>query len=137
MYELPGKNMDTLGDLITRVRNAAMAGKGTVEAPWSGAAEAVCRILVKEGYLKSAATKKDGQKRRLVLETAFLADDQPVINHIKRISKPGRRVYQTTKKLRRVLGGQGVMIVSTPKGVMTDREARKAGVGGEIFCEIW
>jgi small subunit ribosomal protein S8 len=129
--------MDTIGDLLTRIRNAAMAGKGTVEAPWSGAAEAMCRILVKEGYLKSATEKKDGQKRRLVLATAFLADDQPVINHIKRISKPGRRVYQTSKKLRRVLGGQGLMIVSTPKGMMTDADARKAGVGGEILCEVW
>lgn len=129
--------MDTLGDLITRIRNAAMAGKGTAEAPWSRAAEAVCRILVREGYLKSAAEKKDGQKRRLVLETAVSADNQPVINHIKRISKPGRRVYQTSKKLRRVLGGQGLMIVSTPRGVMTDADARKAGVGGEVICEVW
>lgn len=129
--------MDTLGDLITRIRNAAMAGKMAVEAPWSGAAEAVCRILVKEGYLKSAATKKEGEKRRLILETAVSADNQPVVNHIERISKPGRRVYQPSKKLKRVLGGQGLMIVSTPKGMMTDGEARKAKAGGEVICEVW
>jgi small subunit ribosomal protein S8 len=128
--------MDTIGDLLTRIRNAAMAGKGLVTAPWSKVGEAVCRILVKNGYLKSVRIKKDGVKQQLVLETA--ADDKkPAINHIKRISKPGRRIYTTASKLPKVLKGYGLAIISTPKGIMTDSAARKARVGGEVICEVW
>lgn len=137
-------NMDTLGDLLTRIRNAAMTGKGTVEARWSRAGEAVSKILREGGYLKSVEIKKDGSpvrrggsKRLLILEVAFGENNQSVINHIKRVSKPGRRIYVSVGKLPMVLRGYGLAIISTSKGVMTDSEARKVGVGGEVICEVW
>ena len=114
-----------------------MAGKERTEAPWSRIGEAVCGILVKKGYLKSVETKKDGVKQRLVLEIAFGDDKNPAVNHIERVSKPGRRIYVTAAKLPKVLRGYGLAIISTPKGVMTDTEARKARIGGEILCEVW
>ncbi len=129
--------MDTIGDLITRIRNAAMAGKERTEAPWSRIGEAVSGILVKKGYLKSAEIKKDGIKQLLVLEIAFGDDKKPTVSHIKRVSKPGRRIYVTAAKLPKVLRGYGLAVISTPKGVMTDAEARKAGAGGEVLCEAW
>ena len=129
--------MDTLGDLITRIRNAAMAGKRQVKARWSRAGEKVCKILEKNGYLKSVEVKKDGNKRQLILEVAFEENNRPVISHIKRVSKPGRRIYATVSKLPKVLRGYGLAIISTPKGIMTDNEARKARMGGEVLCEVW
>ena len=129
--------MDTIGDLLTRIRNAAMAGKKTVEASWSRTGEQVCKILSEAKYLKSVETKKDGNKRLLILEIAFGEDNQPIINYVKRVSKPGRRIYVTKGKLPRVLRGHGLAIISTPKGIMTDGESRKAGLGGEVMCEVW
>lgn len=136
--------MDTLGDLLTRIRNAAMAGKRPVTSRWSRAGEQVCKILREKGYLKSVEIKEDGSpvrrggsKRLLVLEVAFGENNQPVINHVKRVSKPGRRIYVTAGKLPKVLRGYGLAVISTPKGIMTDGDARKAGVGGEVICEIW
>ncbi len=136
--------MDTLGDLLTRIRNAAMSGKERVEAPRSGVGEAICRILVKTGYLKSVTTKKDGSpvrrggsKQWLALEIAYGEDRKAIVNHIQRVSKPGRRVYVTNGKLPKVLRGYGLAIISTSKGVMTDNDARKAGLGGEVLCEVW
>lgn len=129
--------MDTLGDLLTRIRNAAMAGKRPVTARWSRAGEQVCKILRDKGYLKSVEIKKDGSKRLLVLEIAFGENNQPVINHVKRVSKPGRRIYAAAGKLPKVLRGYGLAVISTPKGIMTDGDARKAGLGGEVLCTVW
>lgn len=129
--------MDTLGDLITRIRNAAMAGKRPVEVQWSKAAEAVAKILAKQGYLKSVEPPKEGNKRLLTLKVAFTKNGRPVVNQIKRVSKPGRRIYVTAAKLPKILRGYGLAIISTPKGIMTDAEARKAGLGGEVICEVW
>lgn len=129
--------MDTIGDLLTRIRNAAMSGKQRTEAPWSRAGEAICRILSEKEYLKSVETKKEGAKRLLILGIAFGENNQPVINYVKRVSKPGRRIYVTASKLPKVLRGYGLAIISTPKGIMTDSDARKAGVGGEVLCEVW
>lgn len=129
--------MDTLGDLLTRIRNAAMAGKRPVTSRWSRAGEQVCKILRDKGYLESVEIKKDGSKRLLALEVAFGENNQPVINHVKRVSKPGRRIYATAGKLPKVLRGYGLAVISTPKGIMTDEEARKAGLGGEVLFIIY
>ena len=129
--------MDTIGDLLTRIRNAAMAGKKTVEASWSRTGEQICKILSEAKYLKSVETKKDGNKRLLILEIAFGEDNQPKINYVKRVSKPGRRIYVTKGKLPKVLRGYGSAIISTSKGIMTDGDARKEGLGGEVICEVW
>lgn len=129
--------MDTIGDLLTRIRNAAMAGKRPVTSRWSRAGEQVCKILRDKGYLKSVEIKKDGSKRLLSLEVAFGENNQPVVNYVKRVSKPGRRIYATVGKLPKVLRGYGLAVISTPKGIMTDGDARKSGLGGEVICEIW
>jgi small subunit ribosomal protein S8 len=128
---------DPIGDMLTRVRNAAMAHKKVVELPSSKLKVAVANLLVKEGYLARAeevTTDKNGKTLRL---TIVYEGKEPYMTGIKRVSKPGLRWYVTSKKIPVVMGGMGVAILSTPMGIMSGKEARAKGVGGELLCEIW
>ena len=128
---------DPIGDMLTRVRNANSAGKETVSMPSSKKLVEIARIMQEEGYIVSYSIV-DGEPRA-TLEIALKYGDKKsrTIRGIKRISKPGLRIYAGKDELPRVLGGLGTAIVSTSKGVMCDRDARKAGVGGEVIAYIW
>jgi len=127
---------DPLGDLLTRIRNAQMRNKSKVLSPMSRLRESVLDVLKSEGYIRGyAVVEKDGRSE-IEIELKYF-DGAPVIREIERISKPGRRVYTSVRNLPRVNNGLGVAIVSTPKGVMADHEARDANVGGEVLCQVF
>ena len=127
---------DPLGDLLARIRNAQMRNKGKVSSPNSRLRESVLEVLKSEGYIRGyAVTERDGRSE-IEIELKYF-EGAPVIREIERISKPGRRVYTSVKNLPRINNGLGVAIVSTPKGVMADHDARDANVGGEILCTVF
>ncbi len=128
---------DPIADLLTRIRNALHARHEQVEAPYSRLREAVSRVLVRERFLEAIELTGEGYKRKLVLRMRYTPSREPVIQGLRRISRPGLRRYAGAKALPRVRGGLGVSVVSTPRGVMTDREARKNKVGGEVMFEVW
>ncbi len=125
---------DPIADMLTRIRNALRVKKATVDVPCSTLKLAIAAILVREGYVVKADVPEGSRAIRLVLR--YDEDGAPCIRHLRRISTPGRRVYVQNTDIPRVLGGLGIAIVSTSKGVMTDSEARKAKIGGELLCEI-
>lgn len=127
---------DPLADMLTRIRNAQMAGKKNVEMPASKLKAAVAAVLVDEGYIESAETLEQDGKNRLALTLKYF-NGKPVIAEIDRKSRPGLRQYAARDELPKVRGGLGVAIVSTSKGVMSDRAARAAGVGGEVLCTVF
>jgi small subunit ribosomal protein S8 len=129
---------DPVADLLTRIRNAANARKATVDVPWSRHKEAVAKVLVDEGYLDNAGAVTEEGKRP-VLRCGLRYDERrrPVINGIKRVSRPSLRVYVGATDIPSVRRGLGINVLSTPRGVLVDREARKQGVGGEIICTVW
>ncbi len=127
---------DPVGDMLTRIRNAAMARKKTVELPSSKLKVSVAKVLFDEGYLTHVETVGNKPKELLQLSLAY-EGKEPKLTGIKRISKPGLRWYIGKKKIRAVMGGTGMSIVSTPSGVMTGRSAMKKGIGGELLCEVW
>ncbi len=126
---------DTLADMFTRVRNGQQAGKTEVTMPASKLKKAVADVLIAEGYIE-AADVSEGAKPTLTLTLKYF-QGKPVIESIQRVSRPGLRRYRGNESLPKVSGGLGVAIVSTSNGVMTDRAARKAGIGGEIICEVF
>ncbi len=127
---------DPLGDLLSRIRNAQMRNKSKVTSPNSRLRESVLEVLKAEGYIRGyAVVEKDGRSE-IEIELKYF-DGEPVIREIERISKPGRRVYTSVKNMPRINNGLGVTIVSTPKGVMADHDARDANVGGEILCTVF
>jgi small subunit ribosomal protein S8 len=128
---------DPIGDLITRIRNAQMRNKSKVSTPGSSLRTSVLEVLKTEGYIRGYASveRKDG-KSELEIELKYF-EGTPVIREIERVSKPGRRVYSSVKNLPRINNGLGVAILSTPKGVMADHEARDANVGGEILFTVF
>jgi small subunit ribosomal protein S8 len=127
---------DPIGDLITRIRNAQMRHKSKVSTPGSSLRSSVLEVLKSEGYIRGyASVEKDGRSE-LEIELKYF-EGTPVIKEIERVSKPGRRVYASVKNLPRINNGLGVAIVSTPKGVMADHEARDANVGGEILFTVF
>jgi small subunit ribosomal protein S8 len=128
---------DPVGDLITRIRNAQMRNKPKVSSPGSRLRASLLDVLKNEGYIRgySSLEHKDGRSE-LEIELKYF-DGAPVIREISRVSKPGRRVYVSVKNLPRINNGLGVAIVSTPKGVMADHDARDANVGGEILCTVF
>ena len=132
---------DPIADMLTRIRNANASKHSTVDIPSSKLKVAIADILVKEGYVRSYELLQDGVIKTMRVSLKYSKDAQSrgerVISGIKRISKPGLRVYASSDKVPRVLNGLGVAIISTNKGVVTDREARKLGVGGEIIAVIW
>ena len=125
---------DAIADLATRIRNAYLAKHKTVEIPHSKIKEEIAKILEKEGYVGSVAVNK---KPRILIVGLIYKDGQPMLDKIERISKPGRRTYMKTNRIPRTLGGYGLIIISTSRGVMTDKDARKAGVGGEALLRVW
>ncbi|MGC1777470.1 MAG: 30S ribosomal protein S8 [Xanthobacteraceae bacterium] len=127
---------DPLGDLLSRIRNAQMRSKSKVSSPNSRLRESVLEVLKSEGYIRGyAVVEKDG-RAEIEIELKYF-DGAPVIREIERVSKPGRRVYTSVKNMPRINNGLGVTIVSTPKGVMADHDARDANVGGEILCKVF
>jgi small subunit ribosomal protein S8 len=127
---------DPLGDLLTRIRNAQMRKKSKVSSPGSRLRESVLEVLKTEGYIRGFAVVEREGRSELEIELKYF-DGAPVIREIERISKPGRRVYTSVKNLPRINNGLGVAIVSTPKGVMADHDARDANVGGEILFTVF
>ncbi|MGH9120407.1 MAG: 30S ribosomal protein S8 [Acidimicrobiales bacterium] len=129
---------DPIADMLTRIRNANVAMHETVRMPSSKLKEALATVLTKEGYIAGWTVSSDDPPRRtLEITMKYDADRTRTISGVKRISKPGLRVYEAADKLPRVLGGLGVAVVSTSQGLMSDREARKRRVGGEILCFVW
>ncbi len=127
---------DPIADMLTRIRNAQRAGKAKVSMPLSRSKQAIAALLLEEGYVANVQVIEDGVKSTLVLELKYF-DGRPVIEHLERISRPGLRIYRGTDELPSVLGGLGVAIVSTSKGLMTDRTARAQGMGGEVVCTVY
>jgi len=128
--------MDPISDMLTIIRNAQAVRKETVNVPFSNLKYEIAKVLEKEGFLKKVG--KQGKKTRKKIEIILKYDSgAPVISGLKRISKPGQRIYKKRREIKRVKGGYGKTIISTSKGLMTDREAKKQKLGGEIICEIW
>jgi len=128
---------DPLGDMLTRIRNGLMRGKGSVSTPASKLRANVLEVLQAEGYIRGySRTDYDNGKADFEIELKYY-EGEPVIRDIKRISKPGRRVYSSVKTMPRVSNGLGISILSTPKGVMADHDARDQNVGGEVLCQIF
>ena len=127
---------DPLGDLLSRIRNAQMRNKGKVSSPTSRLRERVIEVLKGEGYIRGYAVVERDGRSEIEIELKYF-DGEPVIREIERVSKPGRRVYTSVRNLPRINNGLGVAIVSTPKGVMADHDARDANVGGEILFTVF
>jgi small subunit ribosomal protein S8 len=127
---------DPLGDLLTRIRNAQMRNKPKVLSPNSRLRESVLGVLKNEGYIRGYTVVERDGRAEIEIELKYF-DGEPVIREIERVSKPGRRVYTSVRNMPRINNGLGVTIVSTPKGVMADHEARDANVGGEILCTVF
>jgi small subunit ribosomal protein S8 len=130
---------DPLADMLTRIRNANVAMHDTVRMPSSKLKEALAGVLTKEGYIESFEVSTDGSRPGRVLEIRmkYAPDRSRTISGLRRVSKPGLRVYTAADKLPRVLGGLGVAVLSTSQGLLTDREARQRRVGGEVLCFVW
>lgn len=128
---------DPIADMLTRIRNALVVKHTEVAVPASAMKKSIADILVGEGYIKGYEVQEDGIKKNIKITLKYGANHERVITGLKRISRPGLRVYARKDKVPKVLGGLGVAILSTSKGVMTDREARKQGVGGEVLAFIW
>ena len=128
---------DPIADMLTRVRNALTARHDSVTLPASNMKKAIAKIMLDEGYIKAADFIDDGLQGQIKISLKYTDGKQSVINGLKRVSKPGLRVYARNDEIPKVLGGLGVAILSTSKGVMTDKEARAAGVGGEVLAYIW
>ena len=128
---------DTIADLLTRIRNANSAKHDTVQIPASNMKKAICQILLDECYIKNFSVEEDGKQGVITVTLKYLEGKQPVIQGLRRVSKPGLRIYSSVEDMPKVMKGLGVAIISTSKGVMTDREARKQNVGGEVLAFIW
>ena len=128
---------DTIADMLTRIRNALIAKHDTVDVHCSTIKKAIADILVEEGYIKEYAIVEEGLAKTLRIKLKYGPNKQRVIVGIKRISRPGLRVYARKDEIPKVLNGMGIAILSTSRGIMTDREARKLGVGGEVLAYVW
>jgi len=126
---------DPIADMLTRIRNGQTSRKTSVTMPSSQAKVAVAKVLKDEGYIASYSMEQDGAKASLTVELKYF-EGKPVIENVRRVSKPGLRIYRASDELPRVLGGLGIAIVSTSAGVMSDREARQKGIGGEVLCVV-
>lgn len=128
---------DPIAYLLTRIRNANQARKERVDVPWSRTKEAIVRVLVAEGFLRDCAAVGDGTLKKLRVGLKYDDDRRPVITGLRRVSRPSLRVYVGKERIPPVRGGLGVNVLSTPAGVLVDREARQRGVGGELLCAVW
>ncbi|NJN85547.1 MAG: 30S ribosomal protein S8 [Leptolyngbyaceae cyanobacterium SL_7_1] len=129
---------DTIADMLTRLRNATMARHQTTEVPSTKMTRSIAKVLRDEGFIGDFTESGEGAKKTLVIALKYKGKNRrPIINTLKRVSKPGLRVYSNRKELPRVLGGIGIAIISTSSGIMTDRDARRQGLGGEVLCYVW
>ena len=128
---------DPIADMLTRIRNGLIARHDSVTMPASNMKKAIAKILLDEGYIKSVDYVDDGLQGQIKIVLKYVQGRESVIKGLKRISKPGLRVYAKSEEIPKVLGGLGIAIVSTSKGVMTDKAARNAGIGGEVLAYIW
>ena len=128
---------DPVADMLTRIRNANTAKHESVDVPASNLKKAIAKILLDEGYIKSYEVVEDGTQGVIRIQLKYLAGKEKVISGLRRVSKPGLRVYAGAEELPKVLKGLGIAIVSTSKGIVSDKEARKLGVGGEVICYVW
>lgn len=128
---------DTIADMLTRIRNASSAKHSSVDIPASNLKKSIAKILLEEGYIKSMDVISDGKQGIIRIALKYESNKHSVITGIKRISKPGLRVYANKDEVPKVLGGLGTAIISTSKGIMTDKNARSEGLGGEVMAFIW
>lgn len=128
---------DPIADMLTRIRNGAMAKKETVNMPSSNVKVEIAKVLKAEGYIDGYKVQKDDKQGILSVALKYDENKKSVVEGIKRVSKPGSRVYVNTDSVPKVINGYGIAILSTSKGLMVDREARKSKVGGEILCNVW
>ena len=128
---------DTIADMLTRIRNALVVKHETVEVPASNIKKEISRLLLQEGYINGFETVEEGVQGKIVITLKYGPNGEKVINGLKRISKPGLRVYAGKDELPRVLGGLGIAILSTNQGIITDKQARKLQVGGEVLAFVW
>ncbi|MEE0761403.1 30S ribosomal protein S8 [Anaeromassilibacillus sp. An172] len=131
------QSTDIIADLLTRIRNANTAKHDSVEIPASNMKKAICQILLDEGYIKNFTVTEDGKQGMIKVVLKYGEGKTPVISGLKRVSKPGLRIYSDVENMPKVMKGLGIAIISTSKGIMTDREARKEHVGGEVLAYIW
>ena len=128
---------DPIADMLTRIRNGVSAKHESVLMPSSKIKVAIAKVLKDEGFIRDFGTEIDGARTMLKIELSYTGRKEPVLSGIKRVSKPGLRVYVQKREIPRVLGGLGVAILSTPEGVMTGQHARQKAIGGEILCYVW
>lgn len=128
---------DPIADMLTRIRNGSSAKHQSVNVPASKMKKDIAEILLNEGFIKGYEVEEDGKQGILKIDLKYGENEERIISGIKRISKPGLRVYVNANELPRVLGGLGIAIISTSKGVLTDKEARNQRVGGEVVCYVW
>ncbi len=128
---------DSIADMLTRIRNANSAKHDSVKIPASNMKKAIAQILVDEGYIKGFTVEEDGKQGVIEVQLKYGPNKSQVITGLRRVSKPGLRIYSSCEDMPKVMRGLGTVIVSTPKGVMTDKDARKANVGGEVLAFIW
>jgi small subunit ribosomal protein S8 len=128
---------DPIADMLTRIRNALVSRHDFTDVPASRLKVALAGVLKKEGYIKDFEMKEDGSRKFVRIHLAYADTREPVIMGLQRVSKPGLRVYAAKSEIPRVYGGLGIAILSTPEGVMTGKEARTRGVGGEVLCHVW
>ena len=128
---------DPVSDLLTRIRNGQLARHEKVTLPWSQMKESVARALAGEGYVRDVVVGGEVTKRTLTVLLAYTESGDPVISGVRRVSKPGLRVYSSVRNIPSVRNGYGISVLSTPAGVLADREARRRNVGGEVVCEVW
>jgi len=128
---------DPIADMLTRIRNGAAARKASIDVPWSRQKAEIARVLVEEGYLESATVVEAAPRNVLRIGLRYDGQRRSVIEGLKRVSRPSLRVYVGAKEIPNVRRGLGINLLSTPRGVLVDREARRAKVGGEVICTIW
>jgi small subunit ribosomal protein S8 len=128
---------DPIADMLTRIRNAVQVRHDSVEMPSSTMKVAIAKVLKDEGFIKSFTVSDDGPFKKLRIDLQYTGKHEPVLTGIKRISKPGLRVYTKATEIPRVFGGLGLAVVSTPKGVMSGQQARRLHLGGEVICHVW
>lgn len=129
--------MDPIADMLTRIRNAKAAGHETVSIPYSRIKSAILMILKREHFIESFEKKGKKVRKSIAVKLKYAKDGTPAINTITRISKPGQRVYKPAAKIHSVREGFGIAVISTPEGLLTDKEARRKHIGGEVICEVW
>ncbi|MBN2309662.1 MAG: 30S ribosomal protein S8 [Candidatus Hydrogenedentes bacterium] len=128
---------DPISDLLTRIRNALLTGRERVEVPASRLKEEICAVLQREGYIEGCEVVPDGKQGRLMIRLKYTSDGSPVLQGLRRVSKPSLRVYAKGGQVRPVRSGLGISILTTSHGVMTGKQARERNAGGEVLCEVW